>query len=443
MQVPALTQISPQLLTASLEPKKDGRVSGVVGLLIRGHCPGAKVGDMVHIDQHLGQSRVGAQIIGISRGELLMVPLGDAQGIGIGAKITHQGHRASLACCESMLGRILDAQGRPMDLEKGPLTGPMQELPLYRDAPCPLTRPLIEKPLETGIRALDGLLTLGQGQRVGVMAGAGVGKSTLMGWLAQQAKAEVIVVGLIGERGREVQEFLCKTLSPEARKRCVMVAVTSDRSALERSRGAFVATTVAEYFASRGQQVLLMMDSLTRFAMAQREMGLSMGEPPATRGYTPSVFAQLPKLLERSGRLGRGSITGIYTILVEGDDLNDPIGDAARSILDGHIVLSRELAQQGHFPAIDALASVSRVMDAVAGPAHSGHARRFRKLLALQKEAHELSQIGALVQGQDPLLDLAHERRRACAAFLQQKPGEHTPINRCVEVMSQLAQGVQ
>lgn len=442
MSLPALTRVTRQELHVALEPKRDGRVTGVVGLIVRGHCPGARVGDMVSIEQHLGQDQISAQIIGISKGQLLMVPLGDAHGLGIGAKITHLGHRATLSCCEAMLGRVLDAQGQPIDTEKGPLLGPKQELPIYREAPSPLNRPLIETPLETGIRVLDGLLTLGQGQRIGVMAGAGVGKSTLMGWLAQQAKADVIVVALIGERGREVQEFLSRTLDPEALKRCVMVAVTSDRSALERSRGAFVATTIAEYFAGRGQQVLLMMDSLTRFAMAQREMGLSMGEPPATRGYTPSVFSQLPKLLERSGRFGRGSITGIYTILVEGDDLSDPVGDCARSILDGHIVLSRDLAQQGHFPAIDTLASVSRVMGSVVSPVHNTHARRFRKLLALQQEARELSQIGAYVEGQDPEMDFAHERRKAVSAFLQQKPGEHTPMDKGVEVMAQLAQGM-
>lgn len=442
MKFPPLTQVSAPELRNALEPKKDGRVTGVVGLIIRGHCPGARVGDLVSIEPSPGQSDTKAQVVGISQGQLLMVPLGNVQGLGIGAKIFHRGQRASLACCESMLGRVLDAQGEPLDSHKGPLIGPKTELPIYRRAPSPLERPLIEQPLETGIRVLDGLLTLGRGQRVGVMAGAGVGKSTLMGWLAQQAKADVIVVALIGERGREVQEFLTRTLTPQAKARCVMIAVTSDRSPLERARGAFVATTVAEYFASRGRDVLLMMDSLTRFAMAQREMGLSMGEPPATRGYTPSVFAQLPKLLERCGRLDRGSITGIYTILVEGDDMNDPVGDCARSILDGHIVLSRDLAQQGHFPAIDALASVSRVMDAVAGPRHAGQARRFRKLLALAQEARELTQIGAYVQGQDPQMDLAHERRQACEAFLQQKPGEHTPMDKCLDVMTQLAQGL-
>lgn len=442
MKFPSLTHVNAQDLRRALEPKKDGRVTGVVGLIIRGHCPGARVGDLVCIETQPGQLETKAQVIGIAQGQLLMVPLGNAQGLGIGAKITHRGQQASLACCESMLGRVLDAQGRPLDTQHGPLTGPTTELPIYRRAPSPLDRPLIEHSLETGIRVLDGLLTLGQGQRIGVLAGAGVGKSTLMGWLAQQAKADVIVVALIGERGREVQEFLTRTLTSQARARCVMVAVTSDRSPLERARGAFVATTIAEYFANRGQDVLLMMDSLTRFAMAQREMGLSMGEPPATRGYTPSVFAQIPKLLERCGRFSRGSITGIYTVLVQGDDMDDPVGDCARSILDGHIVLSRELAQQGHFPAIDALASVSRVMDAVAGPAHASQARRFRKLLALQQEARELTQIGAYVPGQDPDMDLAYERRKACEAFLQQKPGEHTAMDKCLDVMTQLAQGL-
>lgn len=440
--LPPLTTLELQGLREHLRPHMDGRVTGVVGQTVRGHCPGASIGDVLKLQLGRSRNTIEAEVVGLSEGALVMIPLADPRGLTTGSRITHHGQNASVACSISMLGRVLDAQGRPLDHKKGVLEGPFTAMPLYRSAPGPLERKIISEPLVTGIRVIDGLLTLGRGQRIGIMAGAGVGKSTLMGWLTQNADADVIVMALIGERGREVSEFLHKTLPEAARKRCVMVAVTSDRSPLERTRGAYVATAVSEYFAAHGQNVLLMMDSLTRFAMAQRELGLSMGEAPATRGYTPSVFSQLPRLLERPGLYQSGSITGIYTVLVEGDDLNDPVGDSARSILDGHIVLSRDLAARGHFPAVDALASVSRVMDAVTDPGHLRAARVFRQMLALQQSGEELQQLGAYNPGSDPRLDAAMQRKRATEEFLQQGPRENTPVEQCVDVMHKLVGGI-
>jgi len=436
---PALCRVDPDLLRARLAPRPAGRVEDVVGLLIEGHCPGAAIGDLVEIE--CADHRVLAEVVGLRRGRVLLVALGDLRGIASGSRIVHLGLPASVACGAGLLGRVVDGRGQPIDRGHAPLEGERTMRPIYADPPGPLDRRLIEAPLPVGIRVLDGLMTLGRGQRVGIMAGAGVGKSTLMGQIAQHAQADVNVIALIGERGREVGEFLFQTLTPQARARSVVVAATSDQSPLERMRGAFVATAIAEHFAAEGADVLLMMDSLTRFSMAQRELGLSMGEPPATRGYTPSVFAQLPRLLERAGQFGtRGSITGIYTVLVEGDDMNDPIGDAARSILDGHIVLSRDLASKGHYPAIDALPSLSRVMSSVAHPEHQAVARGFRELMAKIREAEELIQIGAYVEGADPELDRALQKRELVNTFLRQGPGEPTPLDQSVSVMAHIVE---
>jgi flagellum-specific ATP synthase len=429
-------------LRAVVAPKVDGRVTDLVGLLIEAYCPGSSVGDLVRIESPRQAEPITAEVIGLRDSKLLMIALDDVRGISMGSRVSALGCAASVACSASMLGRVLDARGLPIDVDAGPLLGPFEHRPLYASAPSPLSRRLIKEPFLVGVRAIDSLLTLGRGQRIGVMAGAGVGKSTLMGAMTQHAQADVNVVALIGERGREVQEFLHQALPAASRAKTVLLAVTSDRSPLERMRGAFAATAIAEYFAGQGKSVLFMMDSLTRFAMAQRELGLSMGEPPATRGYTPSVFSQLPRLLERCGAFGRGSITGVYTVLVEGDDMNDPISDSARSILDGHIVLSRDLAARGHFPAIDVLPSISRVMDQVTPNEHKSVARLFRRLLAQIKEAEELVQIGAYTPGADETLDRALHRKKAVMEFLRQSPGEVFALDRCVKVMTQLVEGV-
>lgn len=440
MNLPPLSCIDVEALDRALEPRPHGFVEDVVGLLIEGQCPGAAVGDLVSIAG--GGRQIPAEVVGLRRGRVLLVALGDVRGVSSGSRITHLGVAASVACGEGLLGRVVDGRGEPIDDGGRPLQGARTLRPIYADPPGPLERRIIDQPLSVGIRVLDGLLTFGRGQRVGIMAGAGVGKSTLMGQIAQHATAQVNVIALIGERGREVGEFLHHTLSPEALARTVVVAATSDQSPLERMRGAFVATAIAEHFAAAGRDVLLMMDSLTRFSMAQRELGLSMGEPPATRGYTPSVFAQLPRLLERAGQFGaQGSITGIYTVLVEGDDMNDPIGDAARSILDGHIVLSRDLAARGHYPAVDALPSISRVMSAVVDERHQALARAFRARLAKIREAEELAQIGAYVPGADAELDRALQSREHVNAFLRQGPGSPSTIEQTVTLMAQVLEG--
>ena len=317
-----------------------------------------------------------------------------------------------------LLGRVLDGLGEPID-GKGPLLC-KKEYPLHADPPSPLERPRIQDSLYVGVRAIDGLITLGDGQRIGIMAGSGVGKSTLLSMIARNTEADISVIALVGERGREVKEFIERDLGEEGLKRSVVVVATSDKPALVRIKGAMTATAIAEYFRDRGKRVVLMMDSVTRFAMAQREVGLTIGEPPATRGYTPSIFALLPRLLERAGTNARGSITGIYTVLVDGDDMNEPIADAVRSILDGHIVLSRAIAAQNHFPAIDVLASVSRVMNEVVDDAHLKAAQNLRALMAVYKEAEDLIHIGAYVKGSSQKIDTAVAKIDAINNFLCQ-----------------------
>ena len=340
---------------------------------------------------------------------------------------------------QGLLGRILDGMGRPMD-GKGPLVS-SREYPLNALPPPPLTRRRIEEPLSVGVRAIDALLTLGKGQRVGIMAGSGVGKSTLLGMMARNTEADISVIALIGERGREVREFIERDLGEEGLKRSVVVVATSDQPALVRIKGALTATAIAEYFRDQGRDVMFMMDSVTRFAMAQREVGLTVGEPPATRGYTPSVFAMLPKLLERSGTGANGSITGIYTVLVDGDDMNEPIADAVRSILDGHIVLSRSIAAQNHYPAIDILNSVSRVMTEVVTKEQRMAAQRLRSLMATHRDAADLINIGAYVMGSNPEIDQAIERIGAIRKFLQQDVYEQTTLSDAVMQLAQLVEG--
>ncbi len=425
-------------LRRALALRPEGRVEEVVGLVVEGTCPQAAVGDLIEVRGH--GHRVYAEVIGLRRGRVLAIPLGEVRGIAIGDAIIHRNVAATVACGESLLGRAIDATGRPID-HGAPLGGDLLPRAIYGVPPPALSRRPIEEALSTGLRAIDGPLTLGRGQRVGIMAGAGVGKSRLLADLVGGATADVVVVALIGERGREVGEFLERTLTPQARARSVAVVATSDQSPLLRMRGAFVATAVAEHFAAHGADVLLVMDSLTRFAMAQREIGLAVGEPPATRGYTPSVFAMLPRLLERAGRFQRGSVTGVYTVLVEGDDLGDPVGDSARSILDGHIVLSRSLAGRGHFPAIDVLASVSRVQDQVVSQRRAALSAGLRRLIAELTEAEELVAIGAHVPGASPAIDGALARRSAIHEFLRQAPATRSDSAEIEGLMAKLVEG--
>jgi flagellum-specific ATP synthase len=434
-----LSRTDPTALRDHLRVRVQGCVTAVIGLVVEGTCAHASVGHLVEIRTAHGE--LPAEVIGLRDGKVLAIPLGDVRGIGIGDPIVARRGNAQLLCGDGLLGRVIDPRGLPID-DRGPILGALAGQPLYADAGNPLRRRLLDEACPVGIRAIDGPLALGRGQRIGIMAGAGVGKSRLLADMVTGCKADIAVVALIGERGREVGEFLERTLDAEARARTVAVVATSDQSPLLRMRGAFAATAVAEHFCQRGADVLLVMDSLTRFAMAQREIGLSAGEPPATRGYTPSVFALLPRLLERAGRFERGSITGIYTVLVEGDDLSDPVGDAARSILDGHIVLSRNLASRGHFPAIDVLASVSRVIDSVVPPQRAAAAASLRRLLADLAEVEELVALGAYVSGSNPALDRALARKTDVLAFLRQGPGQAVAVDQTARLMAQLVEGI-
>jgi flagellum-specific ATP synthase len=384
--------------------RDSGKVTEVTGLLIKGYLPGAALGSICEIMPAGLEKKFKAEVIGFKDQSVLMMPLGEMRGVGLGAQISLVRQIASVRVGPELLGRVLDGLGNTID-SKGDFEG-VRDVPLYSEVRNPLQRKPIRKPLDVGVRAINAALTVGEGQRVGIMAGSGVGKSVLLGMMARNTTADINVIALIGERGREVREFIENDLGEEGMKRSVVVVVTSDQSPLIRMRGAFLATAIAEYFSALGKNVLFMMDSITRFSMAQREIGLSMGEPPATKGYTPSVYSTLPKLLERAGSFeNEGSITGLYTVLVEGDDMDDPIGDAVRSIVDGHIVLSRKLAHKAHFPAIDILSSASRVMKAVVSNEHTKLAQKLRENLATYKEAEDLINIGAYKSGSNPRID--------------------------------------
>jgi len=399
--------------------KMSGKVTQVIGLVIECKGPHVSMGELCYVCSRFPNVEpIPAEVVGFREGNVLLMPIGEMEGIGPGCEVISAQRVLKVKVGPQLLGRVLDGLGDPMD-GKGPLLC-REEYPLQAAPPPPLDRPRITDSLYVGVRAIDGLITLGSGQRIGIMAGSGVGKSTLLSMIARNTEADVSVIALVGERGREVKEFIERDLGEEGLKRSVVVVATSDRPALVRIKGAMTATAVAEYFRDQGKKVVLMMDSVTRFAMAQREVGLTVGEPPATRGYTPSVFALLPRLLERAGTSEKGSITGIYTVLVDGDDMNEPIADAVRSILDGHIVLSRGIAAQNHFPAIDVLASVSRVMGEVVDDEHSAAARRMRALMAVYKEAEDLIHIGAYVNGSSEKIDTAIKKIDAINDFLCQ-----------------------
>ncbi|MGE5552343.1 MAG: flagellar protein export ATPase FliI [Betaproteobacteria bacterium] len=403
---------------ADFEPVRQlGKVAQVIGLTVESVGPAVHLGELCYLHPREGQP-IQAEVVGFRDSRVLLMPLGEMDGLGPGAEVRASDAVLRVEVGDELRGRVLDGLGRPID-GRGPIaTG--RYYPVHAQPPSPLKRQRICRPLEVGVKAIDAVITCGRGQRVGIFSGSGVGKSTLLGMIARNTAADVNVIALIGERGREVRDFLEKDLGPEGLARSVVVVATSDQPALVRVKGALVATAVAEYFRDQGLDVLLMMDSVTRFAMAQREIGLAIGEPPTTRGYTPSVFALLPKLLERAGTAQVGSITGLYTVLVEGDDLNEPIADACRAILDGHVVLSRELAAENHYPAIDVLGSVSRVMADVVEAGHQEAASWLRELVATYRRARDLISIGAYVAGSDPKIDEAIARIDEITDFLRQ-----------------------
>ncbi len=396
-----------------------GRVSQVIGLIAEGDSLGLGVGGVCRIINDHGQT-VMAEVVGFKKEKALLMPYGDIRGISMGSRIIPVASSPMVPVGDGMLGRVVDGMGNPID-GKGAINATSSYY-LYGKPLGPLERRMIKEPLDVGIGAVNSMITLGRGQRVAIMAGSGVGKSVLMGMMTKHTAADVVVIGLIGERGREVKDFVEETLGPEGIKRAVVVAATSDSPPLTRIRGAYLATTIAEYFRDQGKDVLLMLDSITRFAMSSRDVGLAAGEPPTTRGYTPSFFVQIPILLERAGALeSGGSITGIYTVLVEGDDLNDPVGDTVRSIVDGHIVLSRDLANRGHYPAIDVMASVSRVMRDVSKPDHMAMRDKAVNVMAAYRSAEDMITIGAYVDGSDPNVDQAKRLMPGINRFLRQR----------------------
>jgi FliI/YscN family ATPase len=421
--------------TVELTPLS-GRVVRVVGLLIESIGPRARVGEICEIAGDAGEPPLPVEVVGFRDEHLLSVPLGDTSGIRPGARIVARGRFAAVPVGEAMLGRVVDAFGRPIDGRGAIRTA--ERAPLYRAPLNPLSRAPIAEPLGTGVRAIDAMLTCGRGQRVGLFGGSGVGKSTLLGMMARGTTADVVVLALVGERGREVRGFLEHDLGPEGLARSVVVVSTSDNPPLMRLRAAYAATTLAEHFRDRGLNVLLMMDSITRFAMAQREVGLAAGEPPTAKGYPPSVFAMLPGLLERAGNGDRGSITALYTVLVDGDDHNEPVADAVRASLDGHIVLSRDLAGRNHYPAIDVMRSVSRTMSDVTTRGHRDQVGRVRQWMAMLRDSEDLIGVGAYVKGANPQLDTALDRRSAIDAFLQQPAEEICRLQDSTDALMQL-----
>ncbi len=409
-----------------------GKVTKIVGLVIEGYCPNSSVGSLCKITSIDNNKKIYAEVVGFRDSFALLMPLGEIRGLGPGSRIRVIKNSATIKVGSNLLGRVIDAMETPQDSLPDPVL--TEEMSLYANPPGPMERKNISEPMDLGIRAINGLMTCGMGQRMGIMAGSGIGKSVLLGMISKYARADINVIALIGERGREVREFIERDLGKEGLARSIIVVVTSDQSPLLRMRGAFVATTIAEYFCQQGKNVLLMMDSVTRFAMAMREIGLAVGEPPTTKGYTPSVFATLPRLLERAGRFTQqGSITGLYTVLVDGDDLTEPVADSVRSILDGHIVLSRDIAARNHYPAIDVLNSTSRVMRDIVTPRHLELSGKARSILATYTDAEDLINIGAYARGSNPQIDFAISKIDLINNFLQQRFDESTSLSQTKE----------
>lgn len=414
-----------------------GKVIEIIGLIIEADGPKASIGDLCYIYSDADSHPIYAEVVGFRESRLLLMPLGSMDGLKPGASVVSTGEPMKVKVGSQLIGRVLDGLGNPID-NLGEFN--TQELYSTHGKPInPLSRELIRKPLSLGIKAVDGFITLGRGQRMGVFAGSGVGKSTTLAMMAKNTNADLNVLALIGERGREVREFIESTLGPEGMKRSIVVVATSDQPSLVKIKAAFVAMSIAEYFRDQGKDVLFMLDSVTRIAMAQREVGLAVGEPPATRGYTPSVFALMPKFLERAGSNEKGTITGLYTVLVEGDDFNEPISDTARSILDGHIMLSRELAHKNHYPAIDVLQSISRVMSEVVDKSQKDAAATIRNLLAVYKKNEDIINIGAYVKGSDKNIDKAILFIDEINAFLQQKVDEKGNFDETINGLIELA----
>ncbi len=427
-------------LTDKVYFRKLGKVVNVVGLTIESAGPDAKLGDVCRIIPNSDEETqpIMAEVVGFKDKKTLLMPFDAVDGIGLGSVVENTGETLTVMVSEELLGKTLDGLGRPIDGKEIKGT----PYPVEAMAPHPMSRAIIDEILPLGVKAVDGLITVGKGQRIGIFAGSGVGKSTLMGMFARNTKADINVIALIGERGREVREFIERDLGEEGMRRSVVVVATSDRPALERNKAAKTATAIAEYFRDQGKDVLLMMDSLTRFSMAQREIGLSSGEPPVTRGYPPSVYSEMPRLLERAGRAAVGSITGLYTVLVDGDDFNEPITDTARSILDGHIMLTRRLAHKNHYPAIDVLQSISRCMSQVAKREHKAAAGKLKNVLATYNEAEDLINIGAYKSGSNPDIDYAISMNKKVNEFLLQDVEEKVEFEDSVQRLMDMFEGV-
>lgn len=412
-----------------------GKIEKIIGMTIEASGPICNIGDVCRIYQKNRKEYVYAEVVGFNQEKVLLMPYADIEGIGPGSIVDNTGDKLTIRVGDELIGRVVDAIGNPID--GGDENQCTDTVSIGGSAVNPLTRPRIDTPMSMGVKAIDGMLTVGKGQRIGIFAGSGVGKSTLMGMIARNVKADLNVIALVGERGREVREFIDKDLGKDGMARTVLVVATSDQPAMMRSKCALTATAIAEYFKDKGNDVLLMMDSLTRFAMAGREIGLSIGEPPIARGYTPSIYSQMPKLLERAGNFEEGSITGIYTVLVEGDDTNEPISDTVRGILDGHIVLSRQVAMRNHYPAIDILGSISRLMTEIADPHQIELAGKIRNLLSLYNSNYDLISIGAYKKGTNPALDEAISKIDKINNFLTQEIKESFDLEEVMPLMEE------
>jgi len=430
-----LTQYT-QIIDDTDPIKINGKVTDVIGFIIVSIGPSVSLGEICSIVERTGKEVCKSEVVGFKDGKVLSIALGEVQNISPSCQIISSGKSFSTGVGEQLLGRVIDGFGNPID-DKGDIKYSSVRN-VFRQPPNPLTRKRINSPLQTGVRSIDGLLTVGKGQRVGIFAGSGVGKSVMLGMIARNTNADVSVIVLVGERGREVREFIEKDLGEEGLKKSVIVVATSDKPSLARIKAAFIGTTIAEYFRDLGKDVVLMMDSVTRFAHAQREVGITIGEPPTTKGYTPSVFAILPKLLERAGTSSKGTITGFYTVLVDGDDMSDPIADSVRSILDGHFVLSRKLANKGQFPAIDPLQSISRVMPDIVPDDHRLRAMEFNEVLSSYNEAEDLINIGAYVKGSNPQIDHALTKIQSLRKFLKQDINEKAEYEDTINILESM-----